>query len=41
MTVKILEIYPELMNLYGERGNMMMLERRLKACGAEVELIKV
>ena len=41
MTVKILEIYPELMNLYGERGNMMMLERRLKECGADVELIKV
>ena len=41
MNIKILNIYPELMNLYGERGNIMMLERRLKECGAEVELIKV
>ena len=41
MNIKILNIYPELMNLYGERGNIMMLERRLVECGAEVNVINV
>lgn len=36
MTVRILDIYPELMNLYGERGNMLMLRKRLEESGAEV-----
>ncbi|MBE5818389.1 MAG: hypothetical protein E7312_04965 [Clostridiales bacterium] len=41
MNIKILNLYPELMNLYGERGNIMMLERRLVECGAEVAVINV
>lgn len=36
MTIRILDIYPELMNLYGERGNMLMLRKRLEETGAEV-----
>lgn len=36
MTVRILDIYPELMNLYGERGNMLMLRKRLEETGVEV-----
>lgn len=36
MTVRILDIYPELMNLYGERGNMLMLKKRLEETGTEV-----
>ena len=41
MNIKILNLYPELMNLYGERGNIMMLERRLVECGSEVAVINV
>lgn len=36
MTIRILNIYPELMNLYGERGNMLILKKRLEETGAEV-----
>lgn len=36
MTIRILDIYPELMNLYGERGNMLILKKRLEETGAEV-----
>ncbi len=36
MKIKILNIYPKLMNLYGERGNMLVLEKRLKEAGCEV-----
>lgn len=37
MKVKILHLYYDIMNLYGENGNIKMLERRLKDQGAEVE----
>lgn len=40
MKVKILHLYYDIMNLYGENGNVRMLERRLKDQGAEVEICK-
>ena len=37
MKVKLLHVYYDIMNLYGENGNIKMLERRLKDQGVEVE----
>lgn len=36
MTVKVLYLYYDIMNLYGENGNIRMIERVLKNKGAEV-----
>ena len=39
MSVKILYLYPDFMNLYGDNGNVRILERRLKDQGFHVEII--
>ena len=39
MSVKILYLYPDFMNLYGDNGNVRILERRLKDQGLHVEII--
>jgi len=39
MTVKILYLYPDFMNLYGDNGNVRILERRLKDQGFDVEIV--
>lgn len=41
MKVKILHLYHDLMNLYGEYGNIAVLCRYLKDAGIEVQLDKV
>ncbi len=40
MKIKILHLYYDIMNLYGENGNVRMLIRRLEDQGLEVELHK-
>lgn len=40
MNVKILYLYPDFMNLYGDNGNVRILERRLKDQGFDVEIIR-
>jgi len=40
MKVKILHLYYDIMNLYGENGNVRMMERRLKDQGLDVEVDK-
>lgn len=39
MTVKILHLYPDFMNLYGENGNVRIMKRRLEDQGFAVEII--
>lgn len=39
MKVKILYLYPDLMNLYGSSGNIRCLERHIEAAGAQVEVV--
>ena len=39
MTVKILHLYPDFMNLYGENGNVRIMKRRLEDQGFTVEII--
>lgn len=39
MKIKILHLYPKEMNLYGDRGNILTLIRRLKWRGIEAEVI--
>ena len=39
MTVKILYLYPDFMNLYGEVGNVRILRRRLEDQGFNVEIV--
>ena len=41
MKIKILYLYPDLMNLYGSSGNIRCLERHIKEAGAEVEVTRV
>ncbi|MDA8144875.1 MAG: glutamine amidotransferase [Thermaerobacter sp.] len=41
MRVCIAHLYPELMNLYGDRGNVIALERRAAWRGWEVEMRRV
>ena len=38
MNVRILHLYPDYMNLYGENGNVRILERRLRDQGFDVEI---
>lgn len=38
---RIAHLYPELMNLYGDRGNLICLERRLRWRGQGVEICNV
>jgi hypothetical protein len=39
MKVRILYLYPDYMNLYGDNGNVRILERRLRDQGFEVEIV--
>lgn len=38
MKIKLLSLYPDLMNLYGSSGNIRSLVRHIEAAGAEVEV---
>lgn len=38
--IKIVQLYPDLLNLYGDRGNIECLSKRLKWRGIDVELVK-
>ncbi len=38
MKIKILSLYPDLMNLYGSSGNIRCVARHIEALGVEVEL---
>ncbi len=40
MKIKILWLYPDLMNLYGSRGNILCLARHINAAGNEAEVIE-
>ena len=40
MTVNILYLYPDFMSLYGDNGNVRILEKRLKDQGFEVQIDK-
>lgn len=40
MKVKVLYLYHDIMNLYGENGNVRMIERALTEKSAEVELVR-
>jgi len=39
MELKILHMYPDLLNLYGDRGNIIVLERRARWRGIKVEVL--
>ncbi len=39
--IRILHVYPELLNLYGEYANLTILSRYLREEGAEVEVTKI
>lgn len=41
MAVKIVHLYPEEMNLYGDRGNVICLKNRLEARNYKVDVINV
>ena len=41
MKLTIAHLYPDLLNLYGDRGNTACLEQRLKWRGMEVETVEV
>ena len=41
MKITIAHLYPDLLNLYGDRGNIACLEQRLKWRGIEVETVEV
>lgn len=40
MTVKILSLYPDLMNLYGSNGNLRCLKKHIEAIGFETEIVE-
>ena len=40
MKVKILSLYPDLMNLYGSSGNLRCLKKHIEAIGFEAEVIE-
>ena len=39
LKLRILQLYPNDMNIYGDRGNLLALDRRLKQHGFEPEII--
>ncbi len=39
MTVKILHLYPDLLNLYGDKGNIECMRRRLEWRGIDAEVV--
>nr|WP_297129642.1 glutamine amidotransferase [uncultured Eubacterium sp.] len=41
LAVKIVHLYPEEMNLYGDRGNVICLKKRLEARNYKVDVINV
>ena len=43
MKLKICHLYPELLNLYGDRGNILCLQKRLewRGIGCSVESVQV
>ena len=41
MSVKLYHIFPDLMNLYGEYGNLTALKEALEAAGLEAEVVKL
>lgn len=41
MKLRLCHLYPELLNLYGDRGNVLVLYRRAKWRGIEVEINKL
>lgn len=40
MNIKIVHLYPDLLNLYGDRGNIACLKKRLEWRGIDAELIR-
>ena len=38
--MKILHLYPQLMNLYGEYGNVAVLKKHLEDQGEEAEVVR-
>lgn len=41
MQLKICHMYPDILNLYGDRGNVMCLARRLHWRGLDAEIVKM
>ena len=41
MKLKILHLYPDLLNLYGDRGNLTAMRRRLEWRGIECEITEL
>ena len=41
MKLKILHLYPDLLNLYGDRGNLICMRRRLEWRGIECEITEL
>ncbi|MEX2081051.1 MAG: glutamine amidotransferase, partial [Dehalococcoidia bacterium] len=40
-TVRLAHLYPDVMNIYGDRGNIIALRHRARARGIEVEVVEV
>ena len=40
MNVNILFLYPDFMSLYGDNGNVRIMQKRLEDQGFEVEIIR-
>ena len=40
-TIRLIWIYPDLLSTYGDRGNLLMLERRARLRGIDVEPVEV
>lgn len=41
MKIKVAHLYPEEMNLYGDTGNILILQKRLQWRGIEVEVVTI
>ena len=40
-TLRICHLYPDLLNLYGDRGNILCMRRRLEWRGIDAEVVQV
>ena len=40
-TLRICHLYPDLLNLYGDRGNILCMRRRLEWRGIDAEVTEV
>ena len=40
-TIRIVQLYPDLLGVTGDRGNVAVFETRLRAAGAEVDVVAV